>query len=205
MFWWKKRSDSHLTTLMFRETSPWVNYLLLWFILVPWKRWECLFVVHHSDLLPCWLFQDRGEENNLKAFQLFFFFFFKLEELPGALSQNRGLERKAVPLPADELILPQVKRLQTNAEGLPSEKLTVLRVGHPNEACKQNMEDNFPSLDLYSCCISMKYLLQRLQSTHSCEAAQFPSGIPAKFISSLPFSPRNLIVAAYLLRPKLNY
>lgn len=150
-------------------------------------------------------FRTEARKTTLKHSSFFFFFFFKLEELPGALSQNRGLERKAVPLPADELILPQVKRLQTNAEGLPSEKLTVLRVGHPNEACKQNMEDNFPSLDLYSCCISMKYLLQRLQSTHSCEAAQFPSGIPAKFISSLPFSPRNLIVAAYLLKPKLNY
>lgn len=31
--------------------------------------------------------------------------FSKPVELPGALSQNRGLEREASPLPADELIL----------------------------------------------------------------------------------------------------
>lgn len=49
--------------------------------------------------------------------------FSKPEELPGALSQNRGLERKAFPLPADELMLLEVKRLQTDAEGLPPEKL----------------------------------------------------------------------------------
>lgn len=105
-------------------------------------------------------------------------FFFKPEELPGALSQNRGLERETLPLPRDELILLQVKTLQTKAEDLPSEKHhRFLRVAHPNEPCKQNMGDNFSSLVFDSRCISMKCLQK---SKRSCEAARFPSGISGK-------------------------
>lgn len=61
-------------------------------------------------------------ENNPRAFQLLFSFPSKPEELPGALSQNRGLERKAAPLPAHELTPLEVKSLQTEADGLPSQK-----------------------------------------------------------------------------------
>lgn len=101
--------------------------------------------------------------------------FFKPEELPGALSQNRGLERKASSLPADELMLLEAKRLQTlNWRPAIRETRTLLRAGHPNEACKQNMGDNFTSLVLDSCCISMSRRLQRRQAVHSCEAAHFP-------------------------------
>lgn len=63
----------------------------------------------------------------------------KPEELPGALSQNRGLERKAFPLPADELTLLQVKRLKACHQ----RNWAVLRAGRPEELRKQNMEDNF--------------------------------------------------------------
>lgn len=50
----------------------------------------------------------------------------------------------------------------------------------------------------------MKYLLQRLQSKHAYEAAQFTRRDSCKVHLISSFSPHSLIVVTDLLKPKLN-
>lgn len=100
-------------------------------------------------------------------------------------------------------MLQEVKRLHMKTESAIRE--TVNDSGFvQNDAHKQNIEDNFTSLALDSCCISMKDLLKSLQSEHSCEAAQFPLRVPSEVHLISSFSPRRLIVVADLLLPKWN-
>lgn len=126
--------------------------------------------------------------------------FSKPEELPGALSQNRGLEHEASPLPADELMLLEVPRLQTDAEGLPSVKLGwfFIWAGHPNVPCKQNMEDVFISLAPDSCHV------RTLQRPRSDCTSLSPTGIHQDVILTSPFSSTQSNYPVYPLKLQLN-
>lgn len=105
--------------------------------------------------------------------------FSKPVELPGALSQNRGLEREASPLPADELIL-EVKGLQAWSwlAAIRGTRL-FLQAGHPDGAEKIT--------SAHSCCMSMSVILVCLR-----QPLKLQPGSP-----SIPPHSRSLIVSDF--------
>lgn len=100
--------------------------------------------------------------------------FSKPAELPGALSQNRGLEHKASPLPAVELML-EVTRLQAlKLTGRHQRNMLVFT----SWTSRQSREDHFSSLVLRFCRISMIFVLPGLPVLSSGSLTNFNSSAP---------------------------
>lgn len=100
--------------------------------------------------------------------------FSKPVELPGALSQNRGLERNASPLPAAELML-EAKRPPAPE---PTGRHQRNKVVFTSRTSRRSREDDFSSLALRSCRISMNAILPELPVLSSGSRTHFNPSAP---------------------------